>query len=417
MKLINNNRLVYTIVAVFTVIQFAIMLVFGPTLYYDSDCYIYFAKDCVAHGEPYPVASEIGSYDFIWNVGSINIVALSLFLFHTVTPLYFIYAILKGLSALLLYKITCHQFDGRVGFTALLLYVLYPANYGESTSFLSELPFIFFILSGIWLALNRKKTIAGGILIAIANWIRPMGLVFIAAMAVYYLVARQWKNIAKIVVGFAIMIVIIGSLTWYRTGYFIYQAKTGWMALLQYSVDTSADNDAWYTDAKGFNSVQKDSLWQKRMAAWIVDHPKDYVAQMPIKLAKTYISDNPNFCAFMPDKNNSDYMYNEVSMPTLINSFPHYTWVQWLTAYNLVYYYALMVLFVIGCVSLIRRRRWTDVAMPLGVVFFGTAILLFFGHGEARFHIPFMPFIIMIDACWLQYRLLKRAQNQTLTRK
>ena len=207
------------------------------------------------------------------------------------------------------------------------------------------------------------------------------------------------------------MIVIIGSLTWYRTGYFIYQAKTGWMALLQYSVDTSADNDAWYTDAKGFNSVQKDSLWQKRMAAWIVDHPKDYVAQMPIKLAKTYISDNPNFCAFLPDKNNSDYMYNEVSMPTLINSFPHYTWVQWLTAYNLVYYYALMVLFVIGFVSLIRRRRWTDVAMPLGVVFFGTAILLFFGHGEARFHIPFMPFIIMIDAYWLQYRLLKRAQN------
>ena len=112
MKLINNNRLVYTIVAVFTVIQFAIILVFGPTLYYDSDCYIYFAKDCVAHGEPYPVASEIGSYDFIWNVGSINIVALSLFLFHAVTPLYFIYAILKGLSALLLYKITCPKTTG-----------------------------------------------------------------------------------------------------------------------------------------------------------------------------------------------------------------------------------------------------------------------------------------------------------------
>lgn len=393
----NSHRIIYSIIAVFTIIQIAIILIFGYTPYYDSDCYIYFAKDCVAHVEPYPVASEISKYDFIWNVGSINIVALFQYLFHSVTPLFYFYAILKGFTAFLVYLLAKRLFDDSVAFIALILYVLYPANYGESTSFLSELPFVFFILSGTLLVLKRKN-IAGGALIGIANWFRPMGLVFIAAMSVYWIVARKWKNIAKIVCGFALVIIIIGTLSWHRTGYFIYQAKTGWMALLQYNVDESPDDDAYFMDSKGMNAVQKDSLWQRRMMVWVKSHPKDYVSTMPMKIVKTFVSDNVNFCTFLPDKATNEYMYGELSMETLAHSFPHYNWVQWLTVYNLLYYYALLVLFICGCIRLIRQHRWQDLALPVGVLFFGMAILIFFGHGEARFHIPFMPFIIIISA-------------------
>ena len=60
-----------------------------------------------------------------------------------------------------------------------------------------------------------------------------------------------------------------------------------------------------------------------------------------------------------------------------------------------------MVLFVLGSVLMIRRKEFQGIAIPAGVVFFGTAVLLLVGHGEARFHIPFMPFVIMIAAYWI----------------
>lgn len=89
-------------------------------------------------------------------------------------------------------------------------------------------------------------------------------------------------------------------------------------------------------------------------------------------------------------------------METLADDFPHYSFVQWLTVYNLIYYYCIMVLFVLGCVVMIRRKELQKIAIPAGVVFFGTVVLLLVGHGEARFHIPFMPFMIMVAAYWIQ---------------
>lgn len=394
----SNRKLAAAIIIAFTIVQFLIIMVFGYTPYPDSNGYIGIAQDCVAHGEPYPVASELPTMSFVWNVGSINIVALFLWLFGTVTPLFYFYALLKGLSAYFVYRISGRLFNGKVALAALLIYVLYPANYGEATSVLSELPFIFCMLAGIWLAMNNK-VVAAGVVIGLGNWMRPMGIVFIATLIVYFIVIRKKKDILKIIAGYALFIVVVGTASYVRTGYFIYQAKTGWMALLQYSVDNSPDDDEYYTKADGFNAVQKDSVWQKRMVEWTADgHADDYVKSMPGKLVNTFVSDNVNLCVFLPDKADSEYMYEPLSMGTLAHTFPHFSWVQWLTVYNLLYFYLLFVMFVIGSIQLVRNRKYDAFALLFGVVFFGTAVLLLVGHGEARFHIPFMPFIIITAA-------------------
>ena len=54
-----------------------------------------------------------------------------------------------------------------------------------------------------------------------------------------------------------------------------------------------------------------------------------------------------------------------------------------------------------SCVHFIRRGRAVSLALPLGVILAGTAVLLLVGHGEARFHIPFMPFTIITVADYL----------------
>lgn len=405
----NSHRqlIVAAATIIFTLLQFIILFVFGYTSYPDSNGYILLAKECVQMNEPYPVASQLNELPFIWNVGAINLVALSLKIFGSITPLLCFYSLMKGCSAWLVYRISNMLFYEKTALITLLLYVAYPANYGESTSVLSELPFIFFTLLGILAALKRQNII-GGMLMAFANWIRPMGIVFLVSTIIYYILLKKKNAFIKTVCGYLFVIALISTISYIRTGYCIYQAKTGWMALLQYSVDNSPENDNYYTKADGYNAIQKDSVWQRRTIAWIANNPKEYIRQMPKKLAKTYVSDNVNFCTFLPNKNKYDYMYGEIDLKTLAHCFPNYNAVQWLTVSNLIYYYILLALFMAGIIMAIKRQLSVHFAIPISVVVIGTVILLLAGHGESRFHIPFMPFIIIIAANLISHQLEKR---------
>ena len=122
----------------------------------------------------------------------------------------------------------------------------------------------------------------------------------------------------------------------------------------------------------------------------------EYLAQMPKKFVDTYISDNVNFCVYLKDKATSDYMYDEVSMRTLIHQFPRYSWAQILVIINLFFYYLILLFSFYSMISCMRKRQWKLLILPFSVIVLGTLLLLFFGHGEARFHIPFMPFFIML---------------------
>ena len=81
-------------------------------------------------------------------------------------------------------------------------------------------------------------------------------------------------------------------------------------------------------------------------------------------------------------------------MQTLFRHFPNLSAVQWMTLVNLTIYYLLLLSAII---SLIYFKKDTYL-LPVSIIVLGTLLLLFLGHGEARFHIPFMPFIIMMAA-------------------
>lgn len=382
------------IILTFTLLQLVVLLVFGYTPYPDSNGYITLAKDCILHGEPYPVSHKISELLFIWNIGAINLVALTLKIFNSVTSLLVLYCLLKGATAWLVYELTKKILNRKTAFITLILYVVYPANYGESTSLLSEIPSFFFSLSGIWLTVCRRKPIAGGGAIAIGNWFRPMGIVFLLALFLY-----NRKSILRNIAGYAAVILIIGGTCFMRTGHFIYQAKTGWMALLQYSVDhTESTDDDSLPIIQNANAIEKDKIWRQRFISWVKEHPSEYVAQMPRKLINTYASDNVNLCAFLSHKAQRKYLYEELSMKTLYRQFPNYTPVQILTIINLIYYYFLLLSFIMASVFLIREKAWQRLTIPFAVIIITTAIIMFVGHGEARFHNILMPFFIMVTA-------------------
>ena len=396
----SHRQLILILIAVFTILQLVILVVFGYTPYPDSDGYLYLAQESLHKGEPYPVTSLLNDYPFLWNIGSINITVASLALFHSITPLLVVYALMKGITAWLLYELARKICGSQTAFITLIIYLIYPANYGECTSLLSELPFMFFIMLGIYLSIVKDKTLLGGMLLAVANWFRPMGIVFLLTMIIFFL--YQWRKSLKLFIGYMAMITIIGCATMYRTGLFIYQAKTGWMALMDYSSDYASESMKVrkYAD---WNVSQKDSAWQSLFFDWLKDHPTEYIKQMPPKLVNTYISDNVNMCTFIPGKADKEYMYEEVSMQTLIDSFPRLSAVQWLTVINLMVYFC-----IIACAlcSLYWFNR-KEYLLPIAIIVLGTLLLLFVGHGEARFHIPFMPFFMILSAIFINKRVCK----------
>ena len=395
-----HRQLILGLIVLFTVLQLAILFAFGYTPYPDSNGYLLLAQESLQYSEPYPIVSKLNDYPFLWNIGTINITAASLALFHSVTPLLVLYSLMKGITAWLFYALTDKIYGFKTAFIALVIYLIYPANYGESTSLLSELPFMFFIILGMYLSIVRNHSFLGGVMLAIANWFRPMAIVFLLAIIIFFLI--KWRKSIKLLLGYGVMIALIGSFTMHRTGLFLYQAKTGWMALADYSTH-HAPKSMQVRDHEEWNVSQKDSAWQALFFDWLKDHPSEYVQQMPTKLINTYVSDNVNMCSFIPDKAHKEYMYEEVSMQTLISCFPKLSAVQWLTLVNLAIYCLLLFSAII---SLIYFNKDTHL-LPVGIIVLGTLLLLFLGHGEARFHIPFMPFIIMLSASFINKRIWK----------
>ena len=233
-----------------------------------------------------------------------------------------------------------------------------------------------------------------------ADYFRPIAIIFILALILCQI--RNYKGYLKICLGYALVISTIGFCNYSSKGEYIYKAKTGWMALAQYHWDNDGEQKGMQpmdlTDNHHLTFSQKDEMWRNMFLDWLKDHKGEYIQQIPVKIGKTYISDNVNMCAFLDQtEKKKDYMYNSLSINSMLHSFPKYSLAQWITLYNLIYYYGIIITFILSF-KYIRKLK-----MAWLVVLIGTTFIALLGHGEARFHIPYMPFIIMCSAYYISY--------------
>ena len=418
---VTRQNSVSVIIVLFILVQIGILFIFGPTPYHDSDCYVDAANKALAYGELYPSVWQIRNDGFIWNIGAIDLVQVSLYLFGSVVPVLLLYSVFKGVTAWLFYQVTKKLTSGKIAFMALLIYVCYPANYGESTSLLSELPFMFFVFVSLYFAVCRESYILCAVFLVIANTFRPLSLLFLIAIIIYLLLRKKdvIRNCCRMIVAYVACIMLIGGLSYVRTGHFFYQATTGWYNFVQSNefdneIDLAANEHKIIPEARQLDCIEKDVIWRKRAIQWTMDNPDRYMSKWLHTLTYTYVSDNTGMCTFVADKDKKDDIYGEVSMPCLIRSFPHYSKVQILTVVNLAYYYMLLSLFIIGIGRIFRE--YTHVAgLCVSVVLFGSMLLVLFSHSESRYHIPFMPFIIMMDACVIS--LYSRASSLPVSQR
>ena len=115
-----KNHTLYLLTAIYFLWLLAVLLIFGYTPTNDGVRYIEFAEHCLDQGQPYPTTTVYQTAPFIWNIGIINLVELSLWLTNAIWPVLLLLCFLKSLICLLTGLITKQLFNHRIAIIAML---------------------------------------------------------------------------------------------------------------------------------------------------------------------------------------------------------------------------------------------------------------------------------------------------------
>ncbi len=425
------NRCCWVLTIGFLLLLLGVLIVFGYTPTNDGEGYIEYAQIAIADRQPYPTLHHIIGKPYIWNMGIINLVALSLGLTKSVYPLLVLFCIMKALTAWLLAHTTAKLFNRQTALIALILYILYPNNWGQSTMLSSEIPMLFFTMLAVFLSLSKLSTLNSplslnsklstlnsqhsGALFALANWFRPVAAIFLLALVVYFFLfrKRQWKKLTLYLLsGYAFVVLLIGTSCYLRTGYFLYQADSLWfnMAEATYETDSQPHYNTevfpegtarFIDDMQNKTAIECSHIWRERSLKWFSEHPVEYLKKVPARLYYIYQNDIDNLAAFLPTKTDAAKNYITLPLGSLRTQFSQLSAVQYFALFATILYLLLLLLALAGALRLMLNGRWREAFLPVFIIIAASLALALLIHGETRFKAPFMPFLFMLAASFL----------------
>lgn len=393
----------------------AILLFVGYTPTNDGDGYIEYALMSLKDGQPYPSHSSIMGQPFIWNIGQINLIALSLWLTCSIVPVLVLMCALKAVSAYVIARIAELLFNHRTGLIAILLYIAYPNNWGQSTMLLSEIPSVALALTALYLTLksNSVRTwIAAGLLFAIATWIRPISPIYIGSALLYHFFFNRkliLKRYACVIGGYAALLIAFGTSCYLRTGYFLTQPTTVWFNFVESTYEKSTKVDysryaypqgtaRYIANREKLTALQCRDIWRQRSLQWLGNHKIAYLKKVPGRLFWMYYEDIDNIAAFLKDKQHAENNYVTLPVTSIVQQINRLSPIQYFALINQVFYIIIILMSAVATVQLLRKRVYRRAFLPLFIIVAGSLALVLVSHGETRFKAPFMPFFFMLAA-------------------
>lgn len=417
-----KNHTLYLLTAIYFLWLLAVLLIFGFTPTNDGVGYIELAENCLTQGQPYPTTTVYQTEPFIWNIGIINLVELSLWLTNTIWPVLLLLCLLKSFICLFTGLIAKQLFNHRIAIIVILLFMLYPNNWGQSTMISSEIPSTCLALATIWIAASQRNLFFGGILLALANWFRPTATIFLICIILYFIfISRQYRlqNIIKIIAGYVVFILIIGTSCLIRTGYFVYQSRSYWFSMVDECYDGAEVAPHWgqpiwpkgtpryIENHEKMNCFDFERIWRQRSLCWLKDHPLEYLSKIPGRLYYMYQSDYDNMTVFLKDKSQPENNFITIPFRHLLSEASTLNVAQWLSLLCLLLYVCLLLMAFTGTLQLITQARYDALFLPLLIAVGGSLLLVLIMHGETRFKDPLMPFIFMLAAVGVEKMLYK----------
>ena len=411
----------YRLLKIFAVISFFVMItaqmllliLFSGKQTSDSGVYLFLAKQCAENGLWYPSVEHL-SQTYIFGNGLVNLIALILRVTSDLRVFFFINMLfVQMLLWSCLYIIKKAFRRNTICFWFVILFCLLNTFWSEIVQLKTEVPFSALAFCGLALLYSGKKWAypAAGILLALANWVRPIALAFlIGAVCVILIKSKKLRHILSLLGSYAAVILLIGCISFASCGHFVYQAVT-----FGYNFIMSANDDAdgsymnlvgegqvGYIDPelkKDMTFKDCDEYYTKLSLEWIKEHPGDYLKQIPAKLFFLYGTETYSGSAYF---NNEMFTGGMAYIKSVANKFTGHSDEpihigDVLIIFNQIWYMMICVLFASGTVLLFKKKQWRSM-LPLWLsMLCGTGITVVVV-GAARYHAPYLPIMIVCAA-------------------
>lgn len=382
----------------------------------DQGAYMRMALKCYNNGEWYPTVKDVYS-NCIWAPGFINWLILQLHIFGTLKLNMMMNLLMNIGICLEMYWLCLRFFSKRTGLIAIIGYCLISSNTWATLPAGTEIPFLFLSLSGLCLVIQHNwfAMFFAGILFFLANWVRPLIIVFmLTAMAYMFFNKYSWHRYVEMLAPFIVCIMIVGSLTKQKIGYFNYQSTTSGINLIQTSNDRAyggvailllvdSTSTCYIKNSETKTFIQRDSIWRVRSIDWIKDNPGKFARLYILKLGGLFVEDS---WADRPILGGDGFIaqaavYDNKGKAAIIKRIIH-------MGINSLVYYIILLLFVI---TIWRQRK--DIFTPKGyillVFLLGVSVTCLFSVSP-RYHYPFLFVCIIWAAYGVDLYIERRAK-------
>ena len=392
--------------------QLYVLLTFRGEPISDAARYVGTAMRCVREGHFYPVAA-----DFVGKgtagTGYVNLLIPLLRLTGSVRSAYilnmFFVQILLLSVLTLAYRATASP---DVCACTAVFFCLSAPYWSEICVARTELCFSALAFAALALLFRKRGGLPflAGLLLAYANWVRPLGIpFFVSALWVLLYRRQKWHSYARLLAGAAVMVAAICLFTYHSSGRFVYQPTIGSGNLL---IGANADADGSYSDAvfaegnAGFiPSAQKktmdyteiNAVYSAAAKAWIRENPGKYISLIPKKLFYMYATDTYAGEVYFDNLKTTagkDYVRRIADM--LRGQDRAWTFGDVVICYGQAFYMLTFALFLWGVIRSMRRGYWRSLSFLYGIFLIGTAMVCL-TVGSGRYHFPYLP-VLQITA-------------------
>ena len=412
-----NNRKIRTfsiVVAILWVIAQIVAFVFFQDIEQGNDpkSYISHAMQHYHAGTWYPTKANL--YDiYIQALGFVNWLILLFRAFGPSIKAVMVVNIIMNVAILYeIYYLSKQFFSLNVAYIAVILYCLIFSNTFIPIHISSDLPSLFFILTGFILALNPKWQIAllGALLLGYSHSIRPYEMAFMVSLLVYFWLHKMpWQRYVLLLVPYFAVILAIGLFSKVQTGYYVTASTSSNYAMVKIALgDGKADagNGIFYDKESPIYQglpdktfAEKDSIWKERAKPGLKKNGLKYLLFWPKRVFDLYKVD----CFSVPSLVSADQI--KVRDAAKDRKKAQIEFVFWKSLYSFVYFITL-VLFVIS-LYVNRKSIISEKGLFLLILFVLTcefSLLI----SEDRYHYPCVFILCIWAAYGIETKTLKK---------
>ena len=400
------------------IIQIYLCLSFTGEQLSDARSYLDLALYCAENNTGYPGTRDMFAL-YIFGNGYVNLLS---WLMRITPSMLWVYLtnivstqIIVFSTADIAYRITGRQQSACL---SAIFVCMMGGIWGDVVAARTELCFMAFAMLSLCLMYrgSMRTMFFAGVAIGLANWIRPLLIIYLPAAVIFFLIRRvQLRKVAAYLIAIVLVVSAAGADAYSRTGEFVFQAQTMGVNMLMganddadgsYVSEVYDEGKAGYVpEGSGMTFMQRDAHYKRIAIDWIKTHPIRFLSLIPAKLFYFLATDTYGGSAFFSNEILTDNLAYILSLKDILlgHGTRAFAAGDAVAIFSQITYMLVFVLYVLSIIDGIRRRYIADL-LPLHIIFALACGVTILTVGGARYHLPYLPFFCLCAAIVLGCR-------------